>query len=439
MVATPRNDYREGRRLILCDLVHDKRLLSTPIVVLDIGARDAFAHTPWVALPPRMVRLHGFEPDPQECAALNQKAEAEGLDFHFHPVALAEHTGLVDFYRYAEEAANSFYPANRTLVERFCYGRGLPLSSQFELVVKQAIEAESMADWARKAGVTAIDFCKLNAQGAELGILRGAGLLLDSVLSIVAEQTFNATYIGAPLFGEVYEFIRGAGFSLFDIIGMNRVARTRSPIHVTEDRIFQVTGTWPHHQCLEGHFLYFRDPILLADQWNSGPGSLSLEQSIKLACIAELFGQIEFAFELLSWIAASPEAGKAGALCREVVGRGAEVYREVSDLPPAEDPYVKNSLLQAELADQASHIAQLEAELTAPTTEIRRMRADLAARADEVARLEAELAARKAEVLGLTDERENLYASSSWRMTAPLRMTKLLISGTLKRLGYGRQ
>jgi hypothetical protein len=35
----------------------------------------------------------------------------------------------------------------------------------------------------------------------------------------------------------------------------------------------------------------------------------------------------------------------------------------------------------------------------------------------------------------LKKEREELHASSSWRMTAPLRMTKVLISGALKKLG----
>jgi FkbM family methyltransferase len=433
MVTIPRSDYREGRRLILCDLIHDKGLLSTPIVALDIGARNAFVDTRWIALPPDMVRLRGFEPDPGECDALNQKAKAEGLDFHFHPIALAERTGLMDFYRYAEEAANSFYPANRSLVERFCYGRKLPLSSQFKLIEKRTIKAKSIADWASETRVTGIDFCKLNVQGAELDILRGAGPLLDSVLGIVAEQTFNVTYIGAPLFGEVYEFIRGAGFSMFDVIGMNLVARTRSPVHITDDRIFSVRGTWPHHQFLEGHFLYLRDPILGADKWSSGAGA-SLEQCIKLACIAELFGQIEFAFELLSWIAASPQAGKAGSLCREIVDRGAEVYLAVSN-PADEDPYVKNSLRRAELAAQASHIAQLEVEFSLPGSENRRLRADLAAQASNVARLEAELAACESEVAGLKKEREELHASSSWRMTAPLRMTKVLISGALKKLG----
>jgi FkbM family methyltransferase len=460
METTALSAYREGRRLILCDLIHDKGLLSTPIVALDIGARNAFVDTRWIALPPNMVRLHGFEPDPQECDALNQRADAEGLDFHFHPIALAERTGPTDFYRYAEQAANSFYPPNRSLVERFCYGRELPLSSQFELVEKRVIDTKSMVDWAHDAGVTDIDFCKLNVQGAELDILRGAGPLLDPVLGIVAEQTFNATYIGAPLFGEVYEFLRAAGFSMFDVVGTNLVARTRSPIHVTDDHVFSVRGIWPRHQLLEGHFFYLRDPILSAGNWSSGSASPSLQQCIKLACIAEVFGQIEFAFELLSWIAASPGTGKPGLLSREVAERGAEIYLSVSqpDAPSADEVSPGDSLdrenkrLTARLAAQSSQVARLEAGLEAWATEAARLRTELAA--SEVTRLQTELAAQSSQIARLeaglaawTSEATRLrgelaaykgYAISGWRMTAPLRRARGLLYGTLKKLGGGR-
>jgi FkbM family methyltransferase len=512
MVTTARSDYgdyREGRRFILCDLIYDAGLVRTPIVVLDVGARDAFGHMRWTALPPDMVRLHGFEPDPQECDALNRKARAEGLDFHFHPIALAEHTGLVDFYSYAEQAANSCYPANRAVVERFCYARGESLASQFELIERRAIAAKSVADWVREAGVAEIDFCKLNIQGGELNVLRGAGPLLGSVLGLFVEQTFSATYVGAPLFGEVYEFIRTAGFSMFDIPGINRLARTRSPIHLTEDRIFSINGRWPLHQVLEGHFLYFRDPILAADEWS--PGSPSLEQCIKLACIAELFGQLEFAFELLSWIAASSQAGGTASLCREIVGRGVEVYRAASQmevLPAAGSLEAENKRLAADLSAQASQVTRLEAGLETWIKEATRVRAECAAQASQVERLEAgldawmreamrlrvevgaqanettglraehaaevsqatqleaameswtreairlraelavqasqatqvvaELAACKGEVANLTKERQDLYASTSWRVTAPLRGAKALVSWILRKLGWRR-
>jgi hypothetical protein len=282
------------------------------------------------------------------------------------------------------------------------------LAKQFELIEKQTIEAKSIGDWAHAAGISEIDFCKLNIQGAELDVLRGAGPLLGSALGLVAEQTFNATYIGAPLFGETYEFIRGAEFTLFDIIGMNRVARTRSPIHITDDRIFSVTGTWPHHQLLEGHFLYFRDPILNAPEWTSD--SLSPERCIKLACIAEVFGQIEFAFELLSWLAGSPRTGNMASRCREIVSNGAELYLAASQMDAT--------------VGSASFWERENGRLAA---ENERILTELRAQASEATRL-------RGEVAQLTEEREGLFASRSWRLTAPLRATRSFVDGFLQKL-----
>jgi FkbM family methyltransferase len=405
-----RDDYVQGRRFILCDLVHERKLLAHPIVVLDVGARDAFAETPWTALPADMVRLHGFEPDPEECEVLNERAKAAGVNFSFHQVALARRTGPLDFYRYSEQAANSPYPANNRLVSRWCYSRSVPLATQFRLVKKEVIPAISVADWAAAERLSAIDFFKLNVQGAELDVLLGAGPLLDSTLGLIPEQTFNATYVGAPLFGEVYEFIRKAGFSMFSINGMNSVARTHSPIHLTEDRIFAGPRGWPRHQLLEGHFLYLRDPILEANGW-SPKSAYSLERCIKLICLAEIFGQVEFAFEMLQWIAGSPQAAEIGSHCREIAIDGARTYREISQLTPvssapqSEPSFVAVASIQAELArlfDAVAEHKQIEGALAAQIAERQQLEAALAKQADalesaEKKRLEAALSQRIAE------------------------------------------
>jgi FkbM family methyltransferase len=304
------------------------RLVRTPLVVLDIGARDAFADPRWTYLPPDMVELHGFEPDATECEILNRRAKDVGRKFFFYPVALGPTTGEADFYQYAAPGANSFYPGNTRLLKRWCYTRTLTLSSQFELKAKVRVPVVSFADWSTQNAITDIDFCKLNVQGAELDILAGAGRLLDSAVCIVAEQTFNETYIGAPLFGEVYEFIRRNGFTMFDIIGMNLVGRTRSAIHLTEDHIYSRRHTWPRHQFFEGHFLYFRDPILAADEWHAASG-FSIERVLKVACLAEIFGQSEFAFELLAWLADSSEAASISPTLKEVIELAAAHYRSI--------------------------------------------------------------------------------------------------------------
>jgi FkbM family methyltransferase len=326
-MTPPVEAFRNGRRFILCSLICGSNLLSTPITIIDVGALDSFADPRWTKLPADKIRLHGFEPDGEECARLNEQASASGLDFRFHPIALAGSAGRLEFIRYEEPAANSFYLPNEALINRWCYQRSLPLSSQFRIREKCSIEAVPLLDWSNLSGITDFDFIKLNIQGAELDVLMGAGKLLEQVAGMLVEQTFNPTYVGAPMFGKVYNFIEDAGFTMFDVVGMNHVGRLRSPIHITEDKIFGLNGGWARHQFFEGHFLYLRDALRSGDAWQGGIG-LPLEKCLKLACIAEVFGQIEFAFEILDWIACSPQASGVATEVRKIIQDGASLYRE---------------------------------------------------------------------------------------------------------------
>jgi FkbM family methyltransferase len=400
-MASIGEDYRKGKRFILCDLICD-RALSSPIVIIDAGALDALAASRWTKLPANGVQCHGFEPDVHECNRLNETARAAGLDFHFYPIALAGRTGPVEFYRYAEPAANSFYEPNRRLLGRWCYTRSLTLASQFELSEKSSLDAVCLDDWGRTQAVADIDFIKLNVQGAELDILGGAQGLLKNTLGLLVEQTFNATYVGAPLFGDVYKFISDAGFHMFDIVGMNRVARTRSPIHITEDRVFVVDGNWPHHQFLEGHFFYLRDPIISDDVWKEGQ-QFSIEKCLKLACLAETFGQIEYAFEIVGWLAASPQAGSYAALCRDIVENGAAAYRGVSATPSAPDA---NDVLSTMGVRVSPSIAESLAGLS------------LQAEVDD---LNHRLESASAQIDRLSASLQTIYGSRTWRTMRPLR------------------
>lgn len=411
-MASIGEDYLKGKRLILCDLIYD-RALTSPIVVIDAGALDALAGSRWAKLPANSVMCHGFEPDVRECERLNVTAKAGGLDFHFYPLALAGRTGPVEFYRYAEPAANSFYAPNGRLLGRWCYTRSLTLASQFELKEKLSLDAVCLDDWAKAHAVADVDFIKLNVQGAELDILRGAEGLLKNTLGLMVEQTFNATYVGAPLFGDVFKFISDAGFHMFDVVGMNRVARTRSPIHITEDRVFVVDGFWPHHQFLEGHFFYLRDPIIADDIWQEDQ-RFSIEKCLKLACLAEMFGQIEYAFEVLDWLAASPQSGRYAAICRNIIESGAAAYRDVS------------AILSAGKAPDTSEVLASMGARVAPSVADGLTTLSLQAKVED---LEHRLESANAQKDRLNASLRTIYASRTWRTTRPLRRLANWIRG----------
>ena len=60
-----------------------------------------------------------------------------------------------------------------------------------------------------------IAFLKLDTQGSELDILRGAGTALDRCLGIEIEVEFVPIYVGQPLFADVDQWLRARGFLLW--------------------------------------------------------------------------------------------------------------------------------------------------------------------------------------------------------------------------------
>jgi Methyltransferase FkbM domain len=62
------------------------------------------------------------------------------------------------------------------------------------------------------------DILKIDVQGAELEVLRGAGILIKEIQIIQAEVWFQRGYgPDTPLFNEVYDFLNGFGFCLIEL------------------------------------------------------------------------------------------------------------------------------------------------------------------------------------------------------------------------------
>jgi len=307
--GVPASKYRNRERLILVDQLLPLLPREERFTVLDVGARDAEADPRWRVVDPQFLTIHGFEPDEAECERLNAKARQEGRDYHYHPIGLWSEDTTLPFHLNNNEGGNSFFEQNLELTNRWklenphavTYSKDFfyPVES-VEMVVK------SLRSWAREARISDIDFIKMNVQGAELEILRGAGRLLESVLGLLIEVDFVECYHGHPLFSEADPSIRSAGFTFFDLIAHHYIGRAASPVtaqHLRKvnSRLGQLTSSWG--QLIEGHALYLRD---LGPGCHEGAGidKFSIPKLIKLVCIAEIFGQTEYAFELLHWLAA---------------------------------------------------------------------------------------------------------------------------------------
>jgi FkbM family methyltransferase len=183
-------------------------LLDEPIVIADVGCRWGFADT-WEQLGDRC-RAIGFEPDDDEC---------ERLRNHYHDRpwveivanALGREAGTATLHITSDPACSSLYSPLDDVVDRH------PRLEMQRLADRQHIELITLDEWCERRGLDRIDLVKLDTQGSELDVLRGATRILERVLVVQTEVEFNRMYEGQPLFGDIDRFLRDRGFVLWHL------------------------------------------------------------------------------------------------------------------------------------------------------------------------------------------------------------------------------
>ncbi|HKA93980.1 MAG TPA: FkbM family methyltransferase [Acidimicrobiia bacterium] len=184
------------------------RLLEEPIVVADVGCRWGFADT-WEQLGDRCHAI-GFEPDEAECEQLRRRyRDRPWVEIVAH--ALGAEAGPATLHITREPACSSLYEPMDEVVDRH------PRLEVQRLAERQQIDLVTLDDWCERRGVDRIDLIKLDTQGSELDVLRGAARTLDRVVAVQTEVEFNRMYEAQPLFGELDRFLRDRGFMLWQL------------------------------------------------------------------------------------------------------------------------------------------------------------------------------------------------------------------------------
>jgi FkbM family methyltransferase len=322
-------EYAERRSLVLVPKLLEMLDLSDKFLIVDAGAREVDRDPRWRPFPPERLSFIGFEPDKEEAARLNAESSATGLKQRFVAAGLWRSSGARNFEHNNIGGGSSFLPQNRNVTDRWKFENPAEARHARDIffpVRTEQIEVVGLADWARDAQVGKIDFLKLNVQGAEREILIGAGEFLDDILGILVEVSFVESYRERPMFVDIDVMLRERGFSFFDLLAHHYVGRAASPISAqhlvsADGKLSQLVSPWG--QLIEGHALYFRDPI-------GDKIQLSFERVVKLAALAEAFGQVEFAFELLVWCSQRTDVAEGARKSVQSLIDGATVeYREL--------------------------------------------------------------------------------------------------------------
>lgn len=331
-----RRPYVRRERFILTDLISAQLTERDRFRIIDGGARDALDDPRWRAFDPAHVTLHGFEVDAANCAELNRVANEAGLDYHFHPIGLWSSDGEVVFYDNLAPGGGSLYPQNTGLTDRWLMHMGSLARDIFRPTGTFTVPVTTLGNWAECARIEDIDFIKLNVQGAEMEILHEAANLPDRAVGMQLEVSFVESYHGRPFFTDVDGFMRERGFAFFDFIGPHYVSRADSPVIA---RLCPgLDQHWARGQLIEAQALYLRDPIGQVPGDHRGPfGAASLEDDfvlaklLKLAALSEVWGQVEFAFELLVFAGSRlADLGNPTGAARlnDLVQEGCQRYRE---------------------------------------------------------------------------------------------------------------
>ena len=174
--------------------------------MVDVGARVG-PRPEWFDLGFHVI---GFEPDVEECSHLKT------LFCHhtFVPLALDSKPGRRTLYITENNQCSSFYYPFQDLAEAGMYGH--------RLIGTREVEATTLDLWFEEHGNgERPELIKLDTQGSELDILKGATETLKTALVVMSEVEFRPFYRDQPLFEDVNAFMRDHGFELIGLQDMN--------------------------------------------------------------------------------------------------------------------------------------------------------------------------------------------------------------------------
>lgn len=259
------------------------RLAREPLGIVDVGSRWGLT-TALAEIAP-LCRAVGFEPDPVECARLNQEASHERLSAAavFLPFALGERQTRQVMHLCREPGASSLYAPNRALLDRF---PGASRVDVMDAVVVEVTSLDALSRGPQAGALLPVDFMKLDTQGSELDILKGASGVLALVQGIEVEVEFAPIYQGQPLFRDVDAFLASNGFTLYKLRRVHWVRRG----YAGDPR-----GT--AGQVMFADALYLRDPLGAPA---SERGVAEPRQAEALVAIAMCYDLHDVALELVA-------------------------------------------------------------------------------------------------------------------------------------------
>jgi FkbM family methyltransferase len=195
--------------------------LTTKITIVDVGAASLGEGTdPYNALrQPGRFHVIGFEPVEEQWDLLKLLFPT---DHTFLPYFIADGSKRT-FYVCNNSYTSSLYEPYSELLDKF-QSLEIPFTESFEVETRRLDDIKEISD---------IDFLKLDVQGAELDVIKGASRLLENTLVVHTEVEFIPLYRNQPLFGDIDVALRSHNFLIHKFMGI--AGRQMKPFIVDEN------------------------------------------------------------------------------------------------------------------------------------------------------------------------------------------------------------
>ena len=169
-------------------------------------------------------KIIGFEIEKDVCEKMNANAE-KGVKYY--PYALGKTNEKRNLYITQHPMCSSLYKPNESLISLYNNFEAAYLKNQTE------VETISLDYFVDQNKIDAIDFIKIDVQGAELDIIKGGKKSLENVLQIVCEVEFIPHYENQPLFGDVCNYLEKYDLMFNKFLGLS--GRALKPIMLNND------------------------------------------------------------------------------------------------------------------------------------------------------------------------------------------------------------
>ena len=181
------------------------RLSESSAIWIDVGAYLGTVTIP-SAKENSALQVYAFEPN------LKLAAQYWGTlqNFTVIPVAIAETDGFADFYINANTGASSLLPLNPSGLRQWIGGEALKVESKVRV---PTMRLDTFMKW---MGISRVEYLKVDAQGADLSVVRSAGERIKDIQKITLEVAVTpvSLYEGASTRADVIEFFECKGFEL---------------------------------------------------------------------------------------------------------------------------------------------------------------------------------------------------------------------------------